>query len=204
MVTFWLISINEWVLFGVWLHVFPWNNPCPLMHITMPRFKNVYWNNVKNMNLWAKMVERDFQWRSLSNPCVYNSEVLMKEEGTSFCKFMYVALKFQWKDKRTSLSNFCVHNNEVSIMKETLVVQWGTCVHSILYFVGILCVCVTLKESEFVAAIEIFHYNKIVGKKGCLGHWNVASWNIKVVEAKEISCCVLMLVPYIWLTLKIA
>jgi hypothetical protein len=80
-------------------------------------------------------------------------------------------------------------------MKETLLVQWGhMCVHSILYFVA-------LKESDFVGANEIFHHNKIVGKKGCLGCWNVASWNIKVVEAKETSCCILMLVHYIcgWL-----
>jgi hypothetical protein len=61
-----------------------------------------------------------------------------------------------------------------------------------------------LKESGYVGAIEIFDYNKIVGKKGCLDYWNVASWNIKVVEGKEIPCWVLMLVPYIWLTWKIA
>jgi hypothetical protein len=60
MVTFCLVPTNEWVLFGVWPHVFPLNNPHPLLHITMPRFKKVYWNNVKNMNLWAKMVVKDF------------------------------------------------------------------------------------------------------------------------------------------------
>jgi hypothetical protein len=61
-------------------------------------------------------------------------------------------------------------------MKETLLVQRGhMCVHLVLYFVGILCLCVALKESEFVGAIEIFHYNKIVEKKGCLGHRNVAT-----------------------------